>query len=147
MVWGCFLSKGVGNLVFIDDIMDKFLYLDIVRDNLRESARIMGMDQFIFQQDNDPKHTSKLIKWFLEENNIEIMEWPSQSLDLNPIEHVWAYMKRELGGKNFKTRDDLKSELLSLWSNIPQGFIDKLIRSIPKRVQEVIKAGGRSIKY
>ena len=34
MLWGCFSSKGVGNLIFIDDIMDKFLYLDILRDNL-----------------------------------------------------------------------------------------------------------------
>ena len=88
MVWGCFSSKGVGKLIFIDDIMDIFLYLDILRNNLWKSARIMGLNQFIFHQDNDPKHTSKLIKSFLEENNIEFMEWPSQSLDINPIEHV-----------------------------------------------------------
>ena len=75
------------------------------------------------------------------------MNQPSQSLDLNPIEHAWAYMKSELRGKTFKNRNYLKSGLLSLWRNIPQGFIDKIIRSIPKRAQEVIKAGGRSTKY
>ena len=127
--------------------MDKYKYYNILSNNIYKSAEKLGLNSFIFQQDNDPKHTSNYLKDFINKNKIEKLDWPSQSPDLNPIEHVWAYMNRDLRGKNFKTRDDLKSELLSLWSNIPQGFIDKLIRSIPKRVQEVIKAGGRSIKY
>ena len=60
-VWGCFSSKGVGNLVFIDEIMDKMVYLEILKNNLRQSSLKMGLDNFIFQHDIDPKHTAKVI--------------------------------------------------------------------------------------
>ncbi|GFX08436.1 transposable element Tcb1 transposase [Trichonephila clavipes] len=59
MVWGCMASNGVGNLVFIDGIMDPKLYIDILNNNLKESAKELGLDgNFIFQQDNDSKHTA-----------------------------------------------------------------------------------------
>ena len=56
-------------------------------------------------------------------------------------------LKRKLREKNFKTKDDLKVEWLSLSNNIPERLIDKLISSILKRVQEVIKSRGGSINY
>ncbi|GFW46653.1 transposable element Tcb1 transposase [Trichonephila clavipes] len=59
MVWGCMASNGVGNLVFIDGIMDHKLYIDILNNNLKESAKKLGLDgNFILQQD-DPKHTAR----------------------------------------------------------------------------------------
>ncbi|GFW97804.1 transposable element Tcb1 transposase [Trichonephila clavipes] len=64
MVWGCRASNGVGNLVFIDGIMmDHKLYIDILNNNLKESAKKLGLDgDFIFQQDNDSKHTARNVK-------------------------------------------------------------------------------------
>ncbi|GFW89396.1 transposable element Tcb2 transposase [Trichonephila clavipes] len=63
MVWGCMASNGVGNLVFIDGIMDHKLYIDILNNNLKESAKKLGLDgNFIFQQDNDHKHTARNVK-------------------------------------------------------------------------------------
>lgn len=47
-----------------------------------------------FQHDNDPKHSSKLIKAFLMEQNVNVIKWPSQSLNFNPIAHLWEYVGR-----------------------------------------------------
>ena len=55
MVWGCFSRVGVGNLHFIDGIMDRFMYREILEKNLTESARKLGLGpNFVFQHDNDP---------------------------------------------------------------------------------------------
>ncbi|GFW15572.1 transposable element Tc1 transposase [Trichonephila clavipes] len=67
MVWGCMAASGVGKLVFIDGIMHKMAYLNILQNNLKESADKLGLgSNFIFQQDNDPKNTAFVIKeWLL----------------------------------------------------------------------------------
>ena len=66
LVWGCMSAAGVGNLASIDGNMDQHIYLDILKNNLEESAHKLGLTgSFIFQQDNDPKHTAKCIKEWL----------------------------------------------------------------------------------
>ena len=64
----------------------------------------MGLDNFIYQHDNDPKHTSKLIKEFFINKKLFILDCTSKSPDLNPIEHIWTYMKNQLRGKNFNKK-------------------------------------------
>ncbi|KAH8338802.1 hypothetical protein KR067_010016, partial [Drosophila pandora] len=59
MVWGCMAASGVGNLTFIETIMDQAGYIKILKDNLFESAEKLGLEsEYWFQQDNDPKHTA-----------------------------------------------------------------------------------------
>ena len=49
-----------------------------------------------FQQDNDPKHTSRIAKAFLAETFPEVLEWPANSPNLTPIENLWSIVKHNV---------------------------------------------------
>ena len=57
-----------------------------------------------FQHDHAPSHNSKLIKNFTQENNVNILDWPVNSPDLNPIENLWSLVKRRLGKVECSTK-------------------------------------------
>ena len=78
MGWGRFSDQGIGPIYHIDGIMDRFMYCDILQNVILPYAKDEIPLQRRFQQDNDPKHTSKVCKEWLQNNRI-------QSLDLNPI--------------------------------------------------------------
>jgi hypothetical protein len=148
MVWACFAAAGVGNIEYIDGIMDAAYYTDILDRNLKESAEKIGLRRnYTFQQDSDPKHTSKLAKNFFKEKKVEVLEWVPQSPDLNPIEHLWDYVKREVKKTPCSNRSELMLQISAAWDNIGTEVTQKLVESIPRRLQAVIDAKGGSTRY
>lgn len=148
LVWGCMAASGVGNLVFIDSIMDKWIYLNILKDNLKQSASQLGLENiFIFQQDQDPKHTSKIVREWLLYNVPKQLHAPPQSPDLNPIEHLWDELERRIRKYPISGRNQLKQRLQQEWNNIGSDITQKLLESMPRRINAVIKAKGQSTKY
>lgn len=147
MLWGCFSSKGVGELTFIDGKMDRFEYSRILDGHLASSAKKMGLEKYIFQQDNDPKHSSKHVKEYLADKHIDVMEWPSQSPDLNPIEHLWSIIKKKIAPLNCKNITELKAAIVTEWNNIDVSVCEKLVYSMKKRCEEVLKSKGYHTSY
>ena len=151
MVWGCFGWNGVGKLVEVQGIMDKHQYCEILEDGVVESFEVLDLEEGerYFQQDNDPKHASHLATQWFEDHDIQVLVWPSQSPDLNPIEHLWEHLKHCL--KKYpsppKGVHELWDRVAEEWNKIPPEVCQTLIESMPRRMEAVMKAKGGHTKY
>ena len=144
MVWGCISANGVGDLVRVDGIMNAAKYKQIlIHHAILSGKRLIG-NKFIFQHDNDPKHSAKTVKSYLQGKTVDatltVLDWPPQSPNLNIIEAVWDYLDRERNKKQPKSTEELWQVLEEAWDNLPQDYLRKLQESLPKRVALVIKS-------
>jgi transposase len=151
MVWGCFMAQGVGNLVRIDATMDRHVYLQILQEDLLGSLDWYGVDKtkIVFQHDNDPKHTSNIVTAWLANEHIEVLDWPPQSPDLNPIEHVWRHFKMELAKHPTMATSmhELWERAEEAWNKIPTELLVHLIESMPEGIATVIAANGGYTRF
>lgn len=147
MVWGAFSANGVGPLIQIEGRMNGIMYREILHNNLLQYAAAKMGPSWIFQHDNDPKHTSAVVKKWLIKKKINVLKFPAQSPDLNPIEHLWDELGRRVGCKRHKNKTELFETLKNVWLNIPATTITNLIKSMPSRCAAVIAARGMATKY
>lgn len=148
IVWGCMSAAGVGELEFIDGIMDKKYYMEILKRNVKKSAEKLKLpDSFTFQHDNDPKHTAHDVRMWLAHHIKHTLPHPPQSPDLNPIEHLWEELDRRVKKRAISTKTELKVALVEEWRNIGAETPQKLVSSMPRRLEAVIQQKGLATKY
>ncbi|KAG1576871.1 hypothetical protein G6F46_006587 [Rhizopus delemar] len=105
---------------------------------------------FIFQEDGASCHTGGYARWWKETHQIKGFEyWPAQSPDLNPIEHVWNALERRIERKrsSIKNLEQLKVALREEWERMDDEFADRLVRSMKRRCEAVIKTKGGATEY
>jgi transposase len=157
-VWGCFSSKGVGVLHLIKGndrgIMDQHVYKHLFTHVAMPAAKRLhgNYSDFIFQQDNDPKHCAKSLKDLyarLETQGFKQLQWPSQSPDLNPIEHLWDELDRRIRARTERptNKENLFTILKEEWSKITPETCKNLVDSMPRRLHSVKKNHGGHTKY
>jgi len=144
-VWGCFSSKGFGRIVCFNENLNAELMCDIYKYGLLPTARKQfGHDSTLWklQEDNDPKHTSKLAINWKKNNDVYKIDWPSMSPDLAPIENVWQLLKMKIRKKNLSTYQSLVSAIKREWKSLPRELAVKLVHSMNNRISEVIESHG-----
>jgi hypothetical protein len=97
-IWGIITPNGLGRLVCIFSNMDPVLYRQTLDEDLLGTLHDLDIDirQHWFQQDNDPKHTSNLVRHWFTENSIDVLPWAPNSPDMNIIEHVWDHLDHQV---------------------------------------------------
>ncbi len=148
MIWGAMSSAGVGLFCFLKTNVIAPDYQDILEHFMLPSADQLFKDaDFIFQQDLAPAHTAKSTKRWLNDHGVGVLDWPENSPDLNPIENLGCIVKRKMRNKRPKNADELKATVKETWASIPPQQCHKLITSMQRRIEAVVKAKGALTKY
>ncbi len=131
-------SAGVGPLCFLKSTVN---YQDISEHFMLPSAdKLYGDADFIFQQDLAHAHTAKGTKSWSSDHDVTVLDWPANSLDLNPIENIWGIVKRKMRDTRPNNADDLKTAIKATWASITPEQCHRLIASMLRHIDAVIHA-------
>ena len=150
IIWGAFSYKGTSDLVAVKGRLNSIGYSRILEGLLIPMNTLLHDGNAIFQQDNAPIHTSRMMREWFDAFDLLNLEWPAYSPDLNPIENLWGWMARKVygGGRQFKNREALLECVMKCWSEIDPEYLQNLVTSMKSRCLSVIKSkGGRTDYY
>ncbi len=107
---------------------------------VRARALIMGRG-WVFQHDNDPKHTAKATKEWLKKKHIKVLEWPSQSPDLHHIENLWRELRVRVAKHQPRNLNDLERICKDEWDKIPPEMCANLVVNYKKHLTSDCQQG------
>jgi len=152
MVWGCFMWGKCGPLViWPKGFINGANYVEVMEDAMLEFWMEQSEERgyVVIQEDNAPIHTCKLAKQWRESRGMVSLEWPPNSPDLNPIEHLWYLIKGVVQKMDPRpmTLPSLKDAIKKAWDEYDPDIMDRLVESMPARIAAVISAHGGNTKY
>ena len=142
MIWAAISCRAKTPLCIVTGTLDSQRYATILHDFLLPICQVGEL----FQQDNAPPHVSRATISWINDQGLELLQWPSVSPDLNPIENVWALLARAVyrDGRQFPSIETLKKAIEIEWARLPQNIIRDLIQIMPRRVFKSIQRNGKS---
>lgn len=150
MFWGAMSHMGPGPLVPINGTMNTSRYTAILNNHVVPYLAEQFPDGDVkLQQDNAPCHVSVGSRLFLQQQQIQVLDWPPYSPDLSPIENLWAILKQRLHTQALHTRRCLIERCEEIWNQdlTFRQHCQTLINSMPRRVQACIEARGGPVDY
>ena len=150
MVWSCFSWFGLGPLVLVKGHMNAEAYRTILdNEALPTMWQHFGSGPYLYMHDNAPCHTADIITTWFEDMGVDKLDWPAQSPDLNPIEHLWDELERRVRARPLRPQNatQLFAALKEEWRNIPVHTYRTLVESLPRRVADCIAAKGGPTRY
>ena len=150
MFWRCVTSKGVGALVPTSETTDTRKYIEILEKYLRPSvSRYFGDHAITIQHDTTPYDICRLIRRYLEENGIFMMEWPAYSHDINTIVNTWLSVKKNIQSDagEIKSKEDIIDRFRLECNETKQLEIEKLYASLPSHCEDIIFNKGLMFEY
>ena len=148
MVWACFSAFGRGALFFLEkgETMNAKKYLEVLEMKLSTFMNLHRCSTF--QQDSAPCHKARSVMAWFESKDIDLLDWPGNSPELNPIENLWFLMKKKVSERSCTSLDQLKDAITSVWcTEISPELCESLVHSMPRRLKMVIKNRGFPVKY
>ena len=125
--------------------MNSGKYISILKDHVKADMEKLNCQ--IYQDDSAPCHRSKETNSWKDSNDIISLDWPGNSPDLNPIEHLWRIFKYKLRLAAIYDKKMLLVKSRIIWESLSADHLKNLIESIPKRIYAVIENKGGNTKY
>ena len=147
-VWAGISKRGATGVCIFEGIMDRYLYVDVLRRTLVPFIQGVYTDGHRFMADNDPKHTSVHAREWLRDNSINWWRTPAESPDLNPIENLWhelkEFIRREVKPK---TKGELVQGIKDFWVTVDRTKCCKYISHLNKVIPKVKELNGEATGY
>lgn len=136
-------------IMFVSSKMKSADYVKVLDECLKPFMRQNRGQQLIFQQDNASIHVSAETRRWLNSNNIDVLDWPACSPDLNPIENIWGHLARAIYAENkqYESIAELKKAIKTAWNHLRLVTLKNHSNSMSNRLFQVIRRNGGSSDY
>ncbi len=143
MVWGCISAYAMGSLHVLEGTMNAERYIKVLEQHTLPSRRqgialIQGRP-CVFQKDNAKPQTAAISIAGLRSRRVQVLNWPACSPDLSPIENIWCIIKLKICQRRPRTLQQLETYIRQEWDQIPTPKLQKVITSMPRCLQTVLK--------
>lgn len=149
MVWARIHYGGKTPLVAPNGNVNAVVYRDILENHCLPHARRVYGNNFQLQDDNARPHRAAAVREFLDTEGVQQLPWPAYSPDMNPIEHAWDALGRAINDRDNipQTLQELAQALTDEWDALAIDSINKLVDSMPRRLNALIRVRGGHTRY